>query len=181
MADLESRDWHLSTGFVGTGLLMPVLSKVGRTDVAYRVLLQESYPGWLYSIRQGATTMWERWNSYTHEDGFGPVGMNSFNHYAYGAVGEWMYATILGINTLEPGFRKILIRPQPGGGLTWAKGSLESPYGVIATDWRIEGGQFHLETMIPPNTTAVIAMPDGSRLEVGPGFHSESCPLKDQS
>mgnify|MGYP005852616039 CR=1 FL=1 len=177
VADLESRGWHLSTGFVGTGLLMPVLSKAGRNDVAWRVLLQESYPGWLYSIRQGATTMWERWNSYTHADGFGPVGMNSFNHYAYGAVGEWMYAVIAGIDALEPGYRKILIRPQPGGGLTWARGRLESPYGLIATDWKVENGTFTLQARVPANTTAVVELPDGTRHEVGAGTHAFSSRL----
>ncbi len=167
--DIESRGWHLSTGFVGTGLLMPVLSKAGRNDVAYRVLLQETYPGWLYSIRQGATTMWERWNSYSHEDGFGDAGMNSFNHYAYGAVGEWMYSVIAGIDALKPGFKQILIRPQPGGGLTWAKGMLESPYGVISTNWTLEDGIFELEAVIPPNTSALVELPNGERQNVGPG------------
>jgi alpha-L-rhamnosidase len=170
--DIKSRDWHLSTGFVGTGLLMPVLSKVGRNDVAYRILLQETYPGWLYSIRQGATTMWERWNSYTHTDGFGPVGMNSFNHYAYGAVGEWLYAVIAGIDAGAPGFKKILIQPQPGGGLTWAKGRLDSPYGVIATEWKLDGDNFTLAATIPANTTATVLLPNGERHEVGAGQHN---------
>lgn len=172
IADIESRDWHLSTGFVGTGLLMPVLSKAGRDDVAYRILMQESYPGWLYSIRQGATTMWERWNSYTHQNGFGPVGMNSFNHYAYGAVGEWMYAAIAGIDAAAPGFRKILIHPRPGGGLTWAKGRLDSPYGVIASEWKLTGSRFSLKVTIPPNTTAIIRLPNGETHETGAGARS---------
>ncbi len=172
VADLESRDWHLSTGFLGTGLLMPVLSKAGRNDVAYRVVLQESYPGWLYSVRQGATTMWERWNSYTHENGFGDAAMNSFNHYAYGAVGEWMYSVIAGIDAAEPGFRKILIHPQPGGGLTWAKGRLESPYGVISTAWKLDDSKFTLEVTIPPNTTATIRLPDGKSHESGSGTYT---------
>ncbi len=171
LADLESRDWHLSTGFLGTGLLMPVLSKAGRNDVAYRILLQETYPGWLYSVRQGATTMWERWNSYTHEKGFGDASMNSFNHYAYGAVGEWMYSVIAGIEAAEPGFRKIRIQPQPGGGLTWAKGQLECPYGVISTDWKLEDKKFSLKVTIPPNTTAIILLPDGTSHEAGSGTH----------
>ncbi len=172
VADIQSRGWHLSTGFVGTGLLMPVLSRMDRNDVAYRILLQESYPGWLYSIKQGATTMWERWNSYSHTDGFGDAGMNSFNHYAYGAVGEWMYSVIGGIDTLEPGYKKILIRPQPGGDITWAKTSLKSPYGMIATDWNLNGSTFELSVEIPPNTTAVIQLPDGQEFEKGSGNHS---------
>lgn len=178
IADIESRGWHLSTGFVGTGLLMPTLSEVGRNDVAYRILMQETYPGWLYSIRQGATTMWERWNSYTHEDGFGPVSMNSFNHYAYGAVGEWMYSVIGGIDNIEPGFKKIRIRPLPGGGLNSARASLESPYGLISTSWNVKGQGFKLEATIPPNTTAVVELPDGKRHEVGSGHHSFHAELK---
>ncbi|MBM4048654.1 MAG: alpha-L-rhamnosidase, partial [Planctomycetes bacterium] len=99
--DIQKRGWHLSTGFVGTPLLAPTLTRFGRTDVAYKLLLQDTYPSWFYPIHQGATTMWERWNSFTKEHGFGPVGMNSFNHYAYGSIGEWMYATIAGID-LDP-------------------------------------------------------------------------------
>lgn len=172
LADLESNNWHLATGFVGTGLLMPVLSKSGCNDVAYRILLQETYPGWLYSIRQGATTMWERWNSYTKDKGFGDASMNSFNHYAYGAVGEWMYSVIAGIDAAEPGFRKILIQPQPGGGLTWAKGSLESPYGLISTDWKLQHGEFSLQVVIPTNTAATVRLPNGESHETGAGTHT---------
>lgn len=170
-ADLASRGNHLSTGFVGTGLLLPVLSQSGRTDLAYEVLMKETYPGWLYSIAQGATTMWERWNSYTHADGFGPVGMNSFNHYAYGAVGEWLYAVVAGIDALAPGYQRILIHPRPGGGVTWARGRLDSPYGTISTDWKIEAGKFSLEALVPPNTTALVILPDGTRHEIAAGRH----------
>jgi alpha-L-rhamnosidase len=157
------RKWHLSTGFVGTPLICPTLTRFGHTDDAYRVLQQRTYPGWLYPILQGATTMWERWNSYTHEHGFGPVDMNSFNHYAYGAVGEWMYATIAGIDLdpdpMVPAFKRSVIRPQPGGGLTWARASLQTPYGELATDWRIDGGRFTLEVAVPPNTSATVVLP----------------------
>lgn len=107
---IEVRERHLTTGFVGTPLLLPVLSRFGRSDLAYEILLKEDYPSWLYTVQNGATTMWERWNSYTKEHGFGPVGMNSFNHYAYGAVGEWMYSTIGGISALSPGFKKMPLR-----------------------------------------------------------------------
>jgi alpha-L-rhamnosidase len=138
LVDLISvRNDHLTTGFLGTPLLCPVLSRFGRTDLAYRLLLQEDYPSWLYPIKNGATTMWERWNSYTKEHGFGDVSMNSFNHYAYGAVGEWMYSVIGGIRPLAPGFKKILFAPEPGGGLTEAATSLQTPQGLASCRWKL--------------------------------------------
>jgi alpha-L-rhamnosidase len=120
---ISARNDHLTTGFLGTPLLCPVLTRFGRTDLAYRLILQEDYPSWLYTVKNGATTMWERWNSYTKEHGFGDVSMNSFNHYAYGAVGEWMYSVIGGICPMAPGFKKMLFAPEPGGGLTEANTS----------------------------------------------------------
>ena len=105
--------------------------------------------------------MWERWNSYSHEDGFGNAGMNSFNHYAYGAIGQWMYERIAGISPLEPGYKKIRIAPLPGGPLTSAKGEYDSPYGKIISDWKIENGTFFLDVVIPPNTSAQIILPSG--------------------
>jgi alpha-L-rhamnosidase len=159
----EKRKWHLSTGFVGTPLICPTLSRFGKLDEAYRVLLQRDYPGWLYSVRQGATTIWERWNSYSHEHGFGPVAMNSFNHYAYGAVGEWMYATIGGIDLdpdpLVPAYSRSVIHPRPGGGITSAKASLHTPYGLLATDWKIADGDFVLEVRVPANTQSTVILP----------------------
>lgn len=176
--DIESRGWKLSTGFVGTPLLAPVLTQHGRVDVAYRLLLQQEYPSWLYPILQGATTMWERWNSYTHEKGFGDAAMNSFNHYAYGAIGEWLYATVAGIDLdpAKPGYKHILIHPQPGGGLTWARGELISRYGRIVSAWRIEGHLLHVEVTIPPNTTATVTIPGREPVNVAAGSFSFSAP-----
>ena len=153
---LERRDWKLSTGFLGTPLLCSVLTKFGRTDIAYRLLLQKEYPSWLYPVLQGATTMWERWNSWTKEDGFGNTGMNSFNHCACGAVGEWMATTVGGISFAEPGYKKVRIAPIPGEGITWAKTSYESPYGKISVDWKTEGSAFELNFTVPSNTTAEV-------------------------
>lgn len=110
------RDWHLSTNFLGTPLLGPVLTVCGRADVAYRLLQQTKAPSWLHPVMHGATTMWERWDAWTPELGFAHDGMNSFNHYAYGAIGEWLYSTIAGVAPEEPGFRRIRIAPIPGGG-----------------------------------------------------------------
>ena len=153
---LDRRDWKLSTGFLGTPLLCSVLTKFGRTDIAYRLLLQKEYPSWLYPVLQGATTMWERWNSWTKEDGFESIGMNSFNHYAYGAVGDWMAATVGGISFAEPGYKKVRIAPIPGEGITWAKTSYASPYGKISVDWKTEGSAFELNFTVPANTTAEV-------------------------
>jgi alpha-L-rhamnosidase len=175
VADIESREIHLSTGFVGTPYLNHVLTRFGRSDVAYALLMQRSYPSWLYPITQGATTMWERWDAWTHDMGFSDTGMNSFNHYAFGAVGAWMYQIIAGIDLDEarPGYKHIVIRPQPGGGLTFARAKLKSVYGEIASEWRIDAGkQFHLDVTIPPNATATVSLPGGATHEVGAGKHA---------
>jgi alpha-L-rhamnosidase len=161
---IETADGHLRTGFVGTPLLLPVLSRFGHTDLAYRILKKETYPGWIYSIRQGATTMWERWNSYSHTDGFGDVAMNSFNHYAYGAVGQWMYETLAGLapEPEAPGYRHILIQPQPGEGLQWAEASQQTPFGMAASKWRIKDGFLHIEALVPGGSSATVTFPQGT-------------------
>lgn len=156
---IEMNGDRLATGFVGTPLLCPVLSRNGRADVAYRLLFQENYPSWLYTVNQGATTMWERWNSWTKEQGFGNAGMNSFNHYAYGSVGEWIYQNVVGINYLRPGGRELFIRPRPHWRLEWVRGSLRSVYGMIGSAWRQEGGNFLIKITIPANTSAMIGLP----------------------
>jgi alpha-L-rhamnosidase len=136
---------------------------MGETDLMYEILFRETYPSWFYSINQGATTMWERWNSYSKLEGYNPESMNSLNHYAYGAVGEWMYERIAGIQPLEPGYKKIRIAPLPGGGLTSAEATYDSPYGKIKSAWKIEGTSFYLETMVPPNTSALISIPSSEQ------------------
>ncbi len=160
---LELRNWRLSTGFVGTPLLCPVLTRFGREDVAYRLLLQEEYPSWLYTVNQGATTMWERWNSYTHEHGFGPVSMNSFNHYAYGSIGDWMYTSVAGlaVDMSEPGEPVIRIAPKPGYGLTGASAELVTPYGAAKSSWTMDEGLVTLDVLIPANAWARAVIPAG--------------------
>lgn len=160
---IESRDWHLTTGFVGTPLLCPVLTRFGRTDIAYRLLLQDTYPSWLYTVKNGATTMWERWNSYTKENGFGPVDMNSFNHYAYGAIGEWAYEVVGGIRSLAPGFKEILFAPEPGGELQWAETSLETPQGHAKCHWKLAGKTLTIDLTVPTGTAAQLRLPPGYR------------------
>jgi len=163
---IQERDWRLSTGFLGAHLLLPTLTDVGQTDVAYRLLTETRYPSWGYSITQGATTTWERWDSYTKEHGFQNPIMNSFNHYAYGAVGEWMLGTLAGIDTDGPGFKRILIRPRPGGGLTYAQAGYDSIRGKIATHWWFEGNELRLEVALPANTSATVYVPAAQAKDV---------------
>ncbi|WP_299430128.1 family 78 glycoside hydrolase catalytic domain [uncultured Maribacter sp.] len=156
---IAEADNHLRTGFLGTPLLSEVLDATGEIDLMYKILFNETYPSWFYSINQGATTIWERWNSYSKKDGFNPMKMNSLNHYAYGAIGEWMYERIAGIAPLEPGYKTISIAPQVRQPLTSASANLNSPYGKISSSWRIADNDFKLEVVVPPNTTAKVVIP----------------------
>jgi alpha-L-rhamnosidase len=197
---IDGADGHLRTGFVGTPLLNATLTRFGHLDLAYEILLKETYPGWLYSIHQGATTMWERWNSYSHEDGFGNVGMNSFNHYAYGAIGQWMYETVAGLapDPQHPGYKHFFIQPQPGGDLTWANAELETAHGFASSGWRVEGDTLIIEATVPETSTATVIFPSGkpdailwqggpinskafdlngkTALKIGPGNHTFMVP-----
>jgi alpha-L-rhamnosidase len=169
--DIERRGNHLSTGFVGTPYLSTVLSENGRTDVAYKLLKQTSWPSWLYSVTQGATTIWERWDGWTHDRGFQDPGMNSFNHYAYGAIGAWMYASIGGIDIdpERPGYKQIVMRPRPGGELTSAAAELRSVYGPIRSAWTLKGDRFDWQITIPANTSATVYVPAPAGAEVREG------------
>lgn len=160
--NIESYQYHLTTGFLGTPFLNPVLTRFGKNDVAYKLLLQDTYPSWLYPIKShGATTIWERWDSMKPDSTFQDPSMTSFNHYAYGAVGDWMYRTITGIDTQEDevAYKKAIIKPQLGGGLTFAKASLQTPYGLLASAWQVEGKQVKLTIEIPANTKAKVYFP----------------------
>ena len=164
VADLERRNMHLSTGFVGTPYLPHVLSQGGRLDIAYALLAQRTWPGWLYPVTQGATTIWERWDGWTEENGFQSAQMNSFNHYAYGAIGAWLYSTVAGIeiDPLAPGYKHVILRPQPGGGLTGAHGKLQTLFGEIVSDWKVNGDRFEWTVVVPPNTRATVHLPGGT-------------------
>jgi alpha-L-rhamnosidase len=163
--DVEQRGDHLSTGFVGTPYLLQALTQAGRLDVAYRLLMQKSWPSWLYPVTVGATTVWERWDGYTAERGFQSASMNSFNHYAYGAVGAWLYSVVAGIDLdeAEPGYRHILFHPRPGGGLTWARATHESMYGRVESAWQQSEDGFHWTVRVPGGCHATAVLP------VGPG------------
>ncbi|WP_308290241.1 family 78 glycoside hydrolase catalytic domain [Mumia sp. zg.B53] len=166
---LERRDYHLSTGFLGVDGLLPALTKAGRTDIAYRLLQNEDYPSWGYEIGKGATTIWERWNSINPDGTFNDVGMNSFNHYAYGAVGEWMYRTMAGVSELEPGYRKVLVAPEPGEGIDHVTFAVETRYGPVRSAWKKVSGGLDLEVSVPANTTAEIRIPAPGRWAVTEG------------
>lgn len=163
-----TRKLHLSTGFLGTPLLLKTLTENGELDLAYDLLLQTTYPGWLYPVTQGATTMWERWNSWTKQDGFCDPEMNSFNHYAYGAVGDWFFETICGIQpdfqtAEDAAFRRFRLAPQPGKRLTHAEASYHSAYGEIRSAWKISGKTWKWDFTVPCNTTALLEFPAGMK------------------
>lgn len=161
VADIAARDTHLSTGFVGTPYLLHVLSDNDQLDLAYRLLMQTSWPSWLYPIQHGATTIWERWDAWTHDRGFQDPGMNSFNHYAYGAVGEWLYRVVAGIDLADDGsgHRALLLRPRPGGGLRHASASYESRYGTVHSAWQLSDGRLTWDVTVPPGATATAYIP----------------------
>ncbi|MFA6930993.1 MAG: family 78 glycoside hydrolase catalytic domain [Lentisphaeria bacterium] len=164
----------LDTGFLGTAYLTLVLAENNLHETAYSLLLQEEYPSWLFSVNQGATTIWERWNSYTREGGFGDVLMNSFNHYAYGAVGEWMFKYVAGLDYETPGGKILLFRLVPDKRLGFAKASLQTPYGLATCGWQfLADGNLCWNIQIPPNTSAKIEIPEF--------FSRESIPATVQS
>lgn len=157
---------HLSTGFLGTPYLLHALSNNGYTDVAFNLLNQDSCPSWLYPVKMGATTIWEKWDAIRPDS---TVQATSFNHYAYGAVGDWLYQVVAGINMAAPGYKKIIINPHPGGGLTWVNASYECLYGKIVSNWKLKNGKCKMQVEIPPGTTATIYIPGKTSIEVKAG------------
>lgn len=157
--DIKSRGNRLSTGFLGTPYLCHVLSANGYTDVAYDLLLQEQYPSWLYPVKMGATTIWERWDGQKTDSTFQDEGMNSFNHYAYGAIGDWMYRVSAGIETKGPGYKHLLLQPHPTKKLGYSKASFESSYGKVASGWERKGNTIFVSVSIPSNSDATIVLP----------------------
>ena len=159
---------QLTTGFLGTPALCPALSEYGLNEYAYALLLQNKCPSWLYEVEMGATTLWERWNS-VHPDGsFGPVGMNSLNHYAFGAISEWLYRWAAGINPVEaaPGFKRIRFEPMPNSLLSHVSAGIDTPYGTASSAWRLEGDEIELAFTVPFNALAEIVLPDAEGAEV---------------
>lgn len=158
---LEERDFHISTGFVGTGFICDVLSENGYQDIAYKLLLNKDCPSWLYQITRGATTIWEHWDGYKPDGSFWEPWMNSFNHYAYGCIGDFMYRNLGGIrlDEKEPGYRHFYIEPKPGAGITWAEASHMTTHGKISVRWELEEEMIHFKLNIPVNTHATVHLP----------------------
>jgi alpha-L-rhamnosidase len=173
--------YHIRTGFVGTPLICDALCSTGHYLAAYRLLTQRECPSWLYPVTMGATTIWERWDSMLTDGSVNPGEMTSFNHYALGAVADWMHRTIGGLTPAEPGYRRIEIRPRPGGGLAHAHTRHLTPYGLLECSWKITDEKFDLDVTIPPNTTARIILPisDSQPIEVGSGIWHWSAPYQD--
>ena len=176
-ASFASSGGTFHTGFLGTSIIMDTLTENGLDALAYDLLLNHSFPGWLYSVDQGATTIWERWNSYTKSDGFGPVSMNSFNHYAYGAVLAWMYRTAAGIapDPSAPGFRKIRMEPKPDRRLGFVKAEYRSAAGLVKSAWRYEGDKWTWEFTVPEGATASVTLPgEAVARDYAPGSYTLS-------
>jgi alpha-L-rhamnosidase len=171
--NIKTYEYHLTTGFLGTPYLCHVLSKFGYNNIAYRLLMQDTYPSWLYPVKMGATTIWERWDGQKTDGTFQNPEMNSFNHYAYGAIGDWMYRTVAGIDVIEPGYKKIRIQPQPDTSLNFASASFDSPYGLISSGWERKDGKITVKVMVPCNASAEIILP-GIMKTVGSGKHEFS-------
>lgn len=170
---------HLTTGFVGTPLLCKTLSAIGRDDLAFMLLNNKKYPSWLYPVLQGATTIWERWDGQKPDGTFQDVGMNSFNHYAYGAIGEWLYRHVAGIDIdpNHPGYKHILLAPHPGGGLKNAGAEIKTLYGKVTSSWKFENDDFVYEVAIPANTTATVSLPSAKADQV----KQDGLPVKAES
>jgi alpha-L-rhamnosidase len=160
-ADDVKKFGHLTTGFVGTPLLCKTLSAINRDDLAFMLLMRKKYPSWLYPVTQGATTIWERWDGLKPDGTFQDVGMNSFNHYAYGAIGEWLYNHVAGISIdpENPGYKHVILNPHPGGGLSYANAEFSSMYGLVKSGWKFEGNDFVYEIVVPANTSSTVLLP----------------------
>ncbi|KFA80685.1 hypothetical protein S40288_01782 [Stachybotrys chartarum IBT 40288] len=177
---IRTAKFRIATGFAGTPIITHALTKVGLSHLAYRVLLETTCPSWMYPVRMGATTIWERWDSMLPDGTINPGEMTSFNHYALGAVADWLHTTVGGISAAEPGWKMIKVKPVPGGNLTSADVSFDGPYGWIRCNWTLQGSDFEMEVQVPPNSTAVVTLPcesEESNRVVGSGVHRFSCQL----
>ena len=172
LAELVRAAGHrISTGFAGTPFVNDALTMTGHLDDAYALLLQREAPSWLYAVTMGATTIWERWDSMLPDGSINPGEMTSFNHYAFGAVADWMHRSVGGLAPLEPGYRRILVAPQPGGGLTWARTSLQTPHGLAAVRWDLEGSGLRVQVTVPEGVEAVLRIAGRDDEVVGTGIH----------
>jgi alpha-L-rhamnosidase len=174
---VRQNDYRISTGFAGTPYVTDALTQTGYLDDAYRLLLERGCPSWLYPVTMGATTIWERWDSMLPDGTINPGQMTSFNHYALGAVADWIHRTVGGIAPLEPGYATVLIAPQPGGGLTWARASLETSRGLVEVHWRQTGEDLTVEAAVPAGVTGVLRLPGQPDREIADGRHTITIPI----
>ena len=168
---VRASGYRMSTGFVGTPLILDALVGTGHLATAGRLLRQTQNPSWLYAVTMGATTIWERWDSMLENGAINPGSMTSFNHYAFGAVADWMHRSLGGIAPAEPGYRRLTIAPRPVDGVEWVTTSHLTPYGRAEVHWTARDGSFALDVTVPPNTSAEVQLPDGVRHQVGSGTH----------
>jgi alpha-L-rhamnosidase len=172
LAELVARGgYRIGTGFLGTPIICDALCGAGEHEAAYRLLLERRCPSWLYPVTMGATTIWERWDSLRPDGTVNPGEMTSFNHYAFGAIADWLHRTVAGLAPAAPGYERIAVRPQPGGGLTFARARHRTPYGLAEVGWRIDGALLRVEARVPPNTTAEVHLPGRPSFEAGSGHH----------
>ena len=172
---VRKNDYRVSTGFAGTPFITWALSESGYYEDAYRLLLEEQCPSWLYPVTMGATTVWERWDSMTPDGTVNPGEMTSFNHYALGAVADWLHKVVGGIRPLEPGYSKVLFKPRPGAGISWANTSLTTPHGTVRSKWHLtDDGGLELTVTVPHGVTADIELPNTVRHTIGEGTHTYS-------
>ncbi len=180
--DIKKKGNHLSTGFVGVSYLLPVLTQTGKVGTAYDLLMQDSFPSWLFSVKQGATTIWERWDGWTPEKGFQDPGMNSFNHYSLGSCGEWLFdsAAGIGMDAMNPGYKHVIIHPQTTSPLTWVTAHHDSMFGRIESNWKKDATDLELNVKIPANSTATVYVPasDASKVSEGGKSASQSAGVK---
>jgi len=176
---VRARRHHVATGFLGTPLICDALTSAGAVDDAYQLLRQTECPSWLYPVTMGATTVWERWDSMLPDGSVNPGQMTSFNHYAFGAVADWMHRVIGGLAPAAPGYRELLVAPRPGGGLTWARASHQTPYGLAEVSWRRSDGGLTVDVTVPAGCTARVVLPGVDPVQAGPGQHQFSCACRD--
>jgi len=176
---VRAKGYHVATGFLGTPLICDALTSAGTVDDAYQLLRQTECPSWLYPVTMGATTIWERWDSMLPDGSVNPGGMTSFNHYALGAVADWMHRVIGGLAPAAPGYRSLRIEPRPGGGLSWARAAHLTPYGLAEVSWRRADGVLTVDVTVPAGCTAVVVLPDSASFAAGPGQHQFSGACRD--
>ena len=168
---VKANNKHLNTGFVGTPILCPALSSTGHNDTAVTVLLQEDFPSWLYSVKLGATTIWERWNSVLPDGHMNPEGMNSLNHYTYGSIVSWIVSWLCGVRPALPGYRKVILEPRPDRRLGHAEARLDTAAGRFVCEWRYEGEEPHYHVEIPFGATAELRLPGQTARELKAGIY----------